>query len=273
MGDDMKKIFLVSTLALICAASVLAQTHKSQTSTSASSDTSANASARKGQRNVEIASETHLAAQLQDTLDARHAHVGDQVVLKTTEAIKQNGHTMVNKGARLIGRVTDVQQRTKNNAESRIGLVFDRLESGSLSTPITATITSITQASAHTSASNDDLMNDTSASSTTTTSGGSSGGGGLLGGVGNTVGSTVGGVTNTVGGVVNTTTQATGQVVSGTTRAVGHTVSGLQISQSGSASAEGGSTLSLTGGNLRLEKNTTFNLTLNESVEAGHNNQ
>ncbi|HYX42567.1 MAG TPA: hypothetical protein VE821_12755, partial [Pyrinomonadaceae bacterium] len=198
-------------------------------------------------------------------LDVRHAHVGDQVVLKTTEAIKQNGHTVVNKGARLIGRVTEVQQRTQGNAESRIGLVFDRLESGSLTTPISASITSITQASTHTSAANDELMNDTSASSTTT-SGGSSGGGGLLGGVG----STVGGVTNTVGGVVNTTTQATGQVVSGTTSAVGHTVNGLHISQTGSASAEGGSTLSLTGGNLRLEKNTTFNLTLNESATVGH---
>jgi hypothetical protein len=266
----MKRIFLTGTLALVCAASALAQTHKAQTSTSATSDTSAQASARQGQRNVELASGTHLAGQLQNALDVRRAHVGDQVVLKTTEAVKQNGHTVVNKGARLVGHVTDVQQRTKDNATSSIGLVFDRLESGSLSTPITATITSVTQASAHTSASNDDLMNDTSASNTTTTSGGSSGGGGLLGGVGNKVGSTVGGVTNTVGGVVNTTTQATGQVVSGTTGAVGHAVNGLHISQAGSASAEGGSTLSLTGGNLRLEKNTTFNLTLNESASVGH---
>src|SRR2546421_3988102 len=225
----MKRIFLTGTLALVCAASALAQTHKTQTSTSASSDTSAQAAARRGQHSVELASGTHLAAQLQNTLDARHAHVGDQVVLKTTEAIKQNGRTVVNKGARLIGRVTEVQQRTQGNTESRIGLVFDHLESGSLSTPISASITSVTQASTHTSASNDELMNDTSASSTTTTSGGSSGGGGLLGGVG----STVGGVTNTVGGVVNTTTQATGQVVSGTTSAVGHRGNGLHISQSG----------------------------------------
>ncbi|PYS92433.1 MAG: hypothetical protein DMF64_09120 [Acidobacteria bacterium] len=264
----MKRTFLIVTLALGCAASALAQTHKAQTSTSASSDTSAHASAQGGQRNVEIVSGTRLAAQLQNTLDVRRAHVGDQVVLKTTEAIKQNGHTMVNKGARLIGHVTEVQQRAQGNAESRIGLVFDRLESGSLTTPISATITSITQATTHTSASNDDFTNDTSASSTTTTStsAGSSSGGGLLGGVGNTVG----GVMNTVGGVVNTTTQATGQVVSGTTSAVGRTVGGLHISQSGSASAEGGSTLSLTGGNLRLEKNTTFNLTLNESAAVGH---
>ncbi|MFL6209855.1 MAG: hypothetical protein ACJ74W_13445 [Pyrinomonadaceae bacterium] len=270
----MKRTLLTITLALVCGAAVSAQTHKSHTSATADSDTSA--SARQGARAVELASGTHLAAQLQQTLDARKAHVGDEVVLKTTQAVKQNGQTVVQKGARLIGHVTEVQQRASSNAESRIGLLFDRLESGALSTPISATITSITQATINTSVANDDLMTDSSASSTTTTrSSAGSGSGSLLGGVG----STVGGVTNTVGGVVDTTTQATGQVVSGTTNAVGsttkgvgRTVRGLRISQSGSASAGGGSTLALTGGNLRLEKNTTFNLTLNESANVGHDN-
>src|SRR5205085_5211690 len=54
MGDKMKRTFLIVTLALGCVASALAQTHKAQTATSASSDTSAKASARQGQRNVEI---------------------------------------------------------------------------------------------------------------------------------------------------------------------------------------------------------------------------
>ena len=218
---------------------------------------------------------------MQQTLDVRKAHVGDEVVLKTTQAIKQNGHTVVNKGARLVGHVTDVQQRAQGNTESRISLLFDRLESGSLSTPISATITSVTQAAAHTSVANDDLISDTSAGTTTTAGGGaSSSGGGLLGGVGSTAGGVVGGVTSTAGNVVNTTTQATGEVVSsttgavgGTTRGVGQTVRGLRISQSAGASAEGGSTLSLTGGNLRLEKNTTFMLTLNESANVGREHE
>jgi hypothetical protein len=262
----MKRTLLIVTLALVCGAAASAQTHKSHTSATADSDTSA--SARQGARAVELASGTHLAAQLQQTLDARKAHVGDEVVLKTTQAVKQNGRTVVPKGARLIGRVTEVQQRAGGNAESRIGLLFDRLESGALSTPISATITSITQATTNTSVAHDDLMTDSSASSTTTTRGSAGSSGGLLGGVG-----------STVGGVVDTTTQATGQVVSGTTNAVGsttngvgRTVRGLRISQSGSASAEGGSTLALTGGNLRLEKNTTFNLTLNESANVGRDN-
>jgi hypothetical protein len=260
----MKRILLIAMLTLVGSMTVAAQTQKGQTAVSGT--TSGDASARQGQRSVEIASGTQLAAQLQDTLDVRRAHVGDRVVLKTTGAIKQNGHTVVN----------EVQQRAKGDAASRIGLVFDRLENGSLSMPITATINSVTQVATHMSAADDDTMMDTGASSTTSGRAGSSGGGGLVGGVGNTAGGVVGGVTNTAGNVVNTTTEATGQVVSGATSAVGHTaggvgrsVSGLRISQSGSASAEGGSTLSLTGGNLRLEKNTTFNLTINEAANVG----
>lgn len=270
----MKSTLLIVTLTLAGSMAIAAQTQKGQTSVGGA--TSAAASARQGQRSIEVASGTQLAAQLQETLDVRHAHVGDRVILKTTEAIKQNGHTLVNKGARLVGRVTEVQQRAKGDAESRIGLVFDRLENGSLSLPITATINSVTQATAHTSMADADVTTDTGASSTTSGRAGSSGGGGLLGGVGSTAGGVVGGVTDTAGSVLNTTTQATGQVVSGTSGAAGHTVngvgrsvSGLRISQRGSASAEGGSTLSLTGGNLRLEKNTTFNLTINEAASAG----
>jgi hypothetical protein len=88
----------------------------------------------------------------------------------------------------------------------------------------------------------------------------------------------LGGVTNTVGGVVNTTTQTVGGVtntvgetVGSTTQTVGNTVRGIQISQSASANAEGSSTLSLTGGNLRLEKGTTLNLRLTQSASVGNN--
>lgn len=45
---------------------------------------------------------------------------------------------------------------------------------------------------------------------------------------------------------------------------------GLQIAQSTDASAEGGSTLNLTGRNLRLESGTTFNLAVS-STSAGTN--
>jgi hypothetical protein len=115
-------------------------------------------------------------------------------------------------------------------------------------------------------------MTSSRSAATTQRSGGSQSGGGLLGGV-----------SNTAGGVVNTTTSAVGGVASGATSAVGSTVhsttsaaqttagverslGGIQINESSSTSAQGGSTLSLQRGNLRLEKDTTFNLVISQSA-------
>src|SRR5205807_6394660 len=102
-------------------------------------------SASKQRRQVNLASNTALAAQLENSLDARHVKVGDRVALRTTEAVAQNGETIVPKGARLLGHVTDVQQRTKSNSESRIGVACARLQRAALDTPITPSIVSITQ--------------------------------------------------------------------------------------------------------------------------------
>ena len=265
----MKRTILSATLiALVGAAGMLTVASAQESHTRARTTASSRSSVNQGDNgNLQIASGTSLAAQLENTLDVKKARVGDRVVLKTTEAIKANGQVVAKKGARLVGHVTEVQQRTKANAESRIGLVFDQLESGSLATPITATITSITQTNARAHASDDDFGADSDMRSTTSarSSGGSSSGG-LLGGA-----------TGAVGGVLDTTTRVTGDVVSGTTGAVGgatnsvgRTVSGLRISEGASATAEGGSTLSLTGNNLRLEKNTTFRLVLNQSADVNH---
>ena len=196
------------------------------------------------------------------------------MLLKTTKAIKSGGQTVVNKGSRLVGHVTEVAQKTKNNGESRIGILFDRLEQGSLQTPISATITSITSATTNTHAGNDDMFANQSSSTRSSSSAGSSssgGNGGLLGGVGNVVGST----TSTLGNAVGSTTSAVGTTVNSTTGVVGNTTSGvgrslggIQISQSSSTTVEGSSVLSLQGGNIRLEKGTNFNLVLTQSTSA-----
>ena len=197
--------------------------------------------------------------------------------LKTTQAIKSGGRTVVAKGSRLVGHVTEVVQKSKSNGESRIGILFDRLEQGSLQTPIAATITSVTSGRASVNAGSEDSFgSDTMASgslrSTSSARSSSSSSGGLLGGVGGTVNST----TSTVGSVVGGTTSAVGSTVDSTTRAVGGTANGvgrslggIQISQSSSTSVEGSSVLSLQGGNLRLEKGTNFNLVLTQSANAG----
>ena len=251
----MKKVILGLSLAALLSGSALAQTSDTRASARGSNQTSVS----KSGKDVTLQSGTQLAGQLQNTLDVQKARVGDQVILKTTSAIKQNGRVVVDKGSRLVGHVTEVQQRSRGNAESRVGILFDRLENGKMTLPINAVITSVTQAQSRARV-DDSIDSDISGSSSTRTStrsqSGSNSSGGLLGGV-----------TNAVGGVVNTTSQTVG----GVTNTVGNTVRGIQISQSASVSAEGSSTISLTGGNLRLEKGTTLNLRLTESASIGNN--
>ena len=274
----MKKIILGLSIAIAMAGVALGQTTSTRSRTVASNETSAS----KQGRQVNLQSGTQLAAQLENSLDARHAKPGDRVVLKTVSAVKQNGQTVVPKGARLIGHVTDVQQQTKATGESHIGILFDSLRTGSTETPITATIVSITQARTQARTNNDLLESDTmSSSSARSSSSAPSGqrgsGGGLLGGVGNTVGGVANTTTSTVGNVAGTTTGAVGSTVGATTKTVGSTTGnltgslrGLQITQSSSASAEGGSTLSLSGRNLHLDSGTTFNLAVSNSTSVSN---
>src|SRR2546430_11297810 len=168
----MKKIFCTMSLVVALSAIAVAQT----TSTSGSTQASNSTSAQKQGRQIDLQSDTQLAAQLENALDARHAKVGDRVILKTTQAVKQNGQVVIPKGAQLIGRITDVQQQTKSNGESHLALAFDRLRSGSTEVPITASILSITQAhnraQSNDSSIDSDLMGQSSAGSTRSSSAG-----------------------------------------------------------------------------------------------------
>lgn len=266
----MRKFYFATVLVVAVASTGLAQKTKTQANANAGSEASAQAKGRQ----INLQSATQIAAQLQGNLDAKNAKVGDRVVLKTTQAVKENGQVIIPKGAQLIGRVTDVQQKTKSSGESHIGLIFDQLRSGSSQTPITASILSITQARSRAQTNNADMETDTMTRSSASTRSSSSGNGGLLGGVGNTVGGVVNTTTNTVGNVAGSTTNAVGSTVGATTSTAGGltgSLRNLQITQSSDASAQGGSTLSLTGGNLRLESGATFHMSVSSSTSTGPN--
>jgi hypothetical protein len=267
----------VLALCLFVACALIANAQKAETTTSGEANVQTTATASQANKNLNLESGTTLTGQLQKTIDVRHAKIGDQVVLKTTQAIKSGGRTVVSKGSRLVGHVTDVAQKSKDRGESRIAILFDRLEQGALQFPIAATITSITSGSANVRANNDDLFaSDTMASGSANSTGSarssSAGNSGLLGGVGGVVNST----TSTAGSVAGNTTSAVGNTVGSTTNAVGNTASsagrslrGVQVSQSSNTSVEGGSVISFQGGDLRLEKGTNFNLAVTQSASAG----
>jgi trimeric autotransporter adhesin len=253
----MKKLVLISGLLLVLGIGAYAQADPKRKGVSGAGSASSQ---------VLIGQGTRIDGELQNKVDVKDARVGDQVVLKTTKAIKSGGETVVPKGSRLIGRITDVQQRTKANGGSRLGMVFDRIEGKGLSSPISASIVSITNAAASGRIA-DTAEADLSGSSATSANAGRStggSGGGLLGGVTNTVGGVLNTTTQTAGGVTNTAARA----VDSTTGAVGRTINGIQISNSASGSAGAATTLSSRDRNIRLEKGVTIGLQVNSSVRA-----
>lgn len=224
---------------------------------------SANSSTKisKAEKDLGLESTTTISAVLQKSLDVEKAKVGDQVVLKTTKAVKQNGEIIIEKGAKLIGRVTEVQRTNKMTADSKMSVLFDTLVQDGSSIPVNVNILAIANAATRAAASND-LFAESSASSTTsarTTSSANSGS--LLGGVTNTVGSVVNTAGNTIGSTVNTVGNTAGSAVGNVARPI----TGLQIMNSTEASANGSSTLSLSGGNLKLEQGTQFQLAVSSS--------
>ncbi len=266
----MKNLVFGLSLILALTSFAGAQTASSTASTAASNA----ASVTKNGDKASIVAGTQIATELQSSLDTEKAKVGDEVVLKTKQAIKQNGQVVVAKGSKLIGRVTEVQKKAKDSAGSKVSVLFDTLQQKGASIPISATIVSITKVAAALSA--DDTANTDFSGSTSTRTTASSSSGGLLNGVGNTVGGVANTATSTVGGVANTAVGTLGSVAEtagSTTRTIGSNIAGLQISQSTDASANGSSTLSLNRGNLKLEKGTTFNLALSESASAGTEEQ
>jgi len=68
-----------------------------------------------------------LYAELDKSVDAKKAKVGDPVVAKLQQPLLSRGKIMAPRGAKVIGHVTQVQARTKEHPKSELGLLFDHL--------------------------------------------------------------------------------------------------------------------------------------------------
>ena len=156
-----------------------------------------------------------MNAALSQPVDARKNKPGDQVTARTTEATKSEGKVVIPKGSKLIGHVTECKQRSKEEKESALGIVFDKaiLKNGE-EVPLNVTIRALAaaQTAAASSIGGDDLSAGGGAAGSAC---GSSGG--ALGGVRSTAGAATGAVTNTAanaggvaGGAVNSTVNAAG---------------------------------------------------------------
>lgn len=242
----------------------------SDASAAASQDTAASAMNKQAQvaGSSQLRSGTTMQAELTKPLDARKNKVGDEIMAKTTEDVKSEGHVLVPKGSKLMGHITEVKTQTKGQAGSALGIAFDRalLKNGT-EIPVSLAVQAIGrgQAAAAASADND----------TVTSAGGDAlgspsahgpGGGGLLNGVATTPGRVVNTAGSTAGAAVNTAGAATGSVASGSLTSTSQGVvglHGLNLSTDASNSAQG-TVITSNGSNVHLDSGTEMILRVNQ---------
>jgi hypothetical protein len=201
---------------------------KTQAQASGSTSTASSASAQNGEANASLASGSAFNAALSSPIDSKKCKPGDPVNAKTTEAAKSDGKTVIPKGSKLVGHVTQASARSKGESESALGLVFDKaiLKNGQ-EIPLNLTIQALASAENSASVAGADL--DTMGGAGASAAGsGMSGGRGALGGVASTAGGATGTVTNTAanvggaaGGAAHSTTNAAGSVAGASRGAVG----------------------------------------------------
>jgi len=202
------------------------QAGQAQASGGASASTAA--SAQNGQASGSVASGTAFNAALSSPVDSKKCKPGDAVNAHTTEAVKSEGKTVIPKGSKLVGHVTQASARAKGESESALGIVFDKaiLKNGQ-EIPLTAGIQALAAAQSGVSAAGSDM--DTMGGMGASGAGsGIAGGRGAVGGVTSAAGGAVGTVTNTAanvggvaGGAVNTAANAGGSVAGASKGAVG----------------------------------------------------
>lgn len=191
-----------------------------------------------GQNSLSLANGTTLQAELIKPVDAKKARPGDQVTAKLTQDAKSGGKVVLHKGSKLIGHVTEAQARSKEQTESRLGILFDKAElKGGQEASINAVIQAIAPPvqGAAVASGNDNLSSPTGSGAPRTGPGGPMGG--VVGAAGSTVSGATGAVTNTTGAVtggLDSTVNSTAGAATGSLNAQGalsstsHGVIGLQ---------------------------------------------
>jgi len=220
-------------------------------------------------------------------VDARKAKPGDEVAAKTTKDVREADGTVIPRGSRLVGHVTDAKAKANGDSESALGIAFDHavLRNGQ-EVPLNASIKALAASANNASAG---LGDDSLGGATNSSVGGvasapaprsGGGGGGLLGGAGSAVGGATSAVSDTAGGLTNGIGNTAGNVgatangaVSGTTRgAAGQLTSdsqgviglnGLQLN-SAASNATQGSVITSPGKDVKLDSGTQMLLQVNQ---------
>lgn len=107
----------------------------SSTGQSGSPQEQAQAPSAQSNQRLKLAPGAVIPAELVKTVDAKKASTGDEVLAKVTQDLKaDNGQVVVPKDTKMVGRVTEVQARSKENQQSQVAIAFDHavLKDGSI---------------------------------------------------------------------------------------------------------------------------------------------
>jgi len=108
----MKSFAIAFVAATLCAAGAAAQSPPP--SEAASSEAS-------------LAGGTAINAALSNSIDSKKAKPGEQITAHTTEAVKStDGRTILPKGTKLVGHVTQASARSNGQGESMLAIQFDK---------------------------------------------------------------------------------------------------------------------------------------------------
>jgi hypothetical protein len=76
-----------------------------------------------------LAPGTVVGAELSKGVDAKKAKVGQEVVAKSLADLRDNnGNVVIPRGAKLVGHVTQVQAASKDQPQSSLAIIFDKVE-------------------------------------------------------------------------------------------------------------------------------------------------
>jgi hypothetical protein len=259
---------------------------------SANGGAATNASANAPAGRAALASGMAINAELNSSLDSKKAKEGEAVTARTTEAVNENGKTVLPRGTKLVGHVTRSSARAKGDGESALAIQFDHamLKHGR-EIPLDVTIQALAsvQSAANLAGDDMDMMG----------SGGTYAGGsaapaarGGLGGVTSAAGGAVGAVANTAanagnmaGGAVDAAARTGVGVVGASQGAVGGLNAAGQFTSNsrgvfglrglnlnaGAANSTQGSLITSTGKSVHLDSGTRMLLVSHAWTSSGEN--
>jgi hypothetical protein len=181
------------------------QAGKAQAQGSSSASATSAASAQNGHASGSLGGGTAINAELTAPVDSKKAKPGDPVAARTTETTKSNDKTLIPRGSKLVGHVTQASARANGDSESALGIVFDKaiLKNGE-EMPLNLAIQALASGQSAVAANAGDGMATMGGAGGSAMGSGRAMGSGTRGGVTSTAGAATGTVTNTAGTINST---------------------------------------------------------------------